>query len=214
MTEEQIDGLFNKLNQIFVEPKEGEQKPVHKLFSDEKYVREIYEKAKQSLVSQGCSSKLVEAMPVRQAVLAYSFDRYLYWRDELFKWYGLPYFQAISGLHYVEGQLSRGPADLSEGAPFRELLPSLARARLLLVRSERNLDALSCIEAIRMYAADHGGKLPVSLKEITQVPIPINRDTGAPFGYQLNDKTAILDAPALEGMSPSDITQYKLTIDK
>jgi hypothetical protein len=46
-----------------------------------------------------------------------------------------------------------------------------------------------------MYAADHDGKLPKSLNEITAVPVPNNPATGKAFQYRLDGATAVLDLP-------------------
>ena len=61
-------------------------------------------------------------------------------------------------------------------------------------RIERQLAVVRVIEAIRLHAAAHGGKLPAKLEEIREVPIPINPVTGRPFAYRLDGDTAILDA--------------------
>ena len=64
---------------------------------------------------------------------------------------------------------------------------------------ERELDALQCIEAIRLYANAHEGKLPNSLEAITDAPVPLDPVTGKPFLYQVNGDSATLSAPAPPG---------------
>ena len=55
------------------------------------------------------------------------------------------------------------------------------------VRAEedRRVAAFRCIEAVRLYAAAHDGKLPASLDEIKDTPIPFDPMDGKPFGYRL-----------------------------
>jgi hypothetical protein len=48
------------------------------------------------------------------------------------------------------------------------------------------------IESIRMYAYSHDGKMPGSLDDIKEVPIPSNPQTGKPFSYRLDGDTAVL----------------------
>jgi hypothetical protein len=45
-----------------------------------------------------------------------------------------------------------------------------------------------------MHAAQHGGKLPRSLSEITVVPVPNHPRFGTPFRYKLERDKAILEA--------------------
>ena len=69
--------------------------------------------------------------------------------------------------------------------------------RRAIERSERNIDALRVLEAIRIYGASHGGKLPDSLEAITEVPIPNDPITGLPFIYLSNGETALLQGPTV-----------------
>jgi hypothetical protein len=54
------------------------------------------------------------------------------------------------------------------------------------------MDSLRLIEAIRLYAYSHDGKLPGGLDDIKEVPIPSNPMTGKPFPYHLEGDTAVL----------------------
>ncbi len=53
---------------------------------------------------------------------------------------------------------------------------------------------------MRLYAAEHEGKLPAALDDIKEVPIPVDPVSGKPFGYKLEGGTATLDAPPPTGM--------------
>ena len=58
---------------------------------------------------------------------------------------------------------------------------------------ERDFTSLRIIEALRLYAYNHEGKLPESLDDIKEVPIPqSNPLTGKPFSYRLEGDTAVL----------------------
>ena len=82
---------------------------------------------------------------------------------------------------------------------FLSLTPALNSVRLAAIRLDRELDALQCIEAIRLYANAHEGKLPNSLEAITDAPVPLDPVTGKPFLYQVNGDSATLSAPAPPG---------------
>ena len=78
---------------------------------------------------------------------------------------------------------------------------------------DREIATLRCIEAIRMYAADNNGKLPVSLDDIIQVPVPpVDPVTGKAFKYQLKGNTAIFESNAPKPTKEGDSIQYRLTI--
>ena len=59
--------------------------------------------------------------------------------------------------------------------------------------------ATRIIEALRMYAAAHEGRLPRKLNDLT-VPVPIDPVTGQPFTYALRDDTAVIEGPPLPGV--------------
>jgi hypothetical protein len=51
--------------------------------------------------------------------------------------------------------------------------------------------ALTAVEAIRSYAAANG-RLPDTLDEITETPVPLNPVTGAAFEYGLDGGEAVI----------------------
>ena len=61
-------------------------------------------------------------------------------------------------------------------------------------RQHQSYELLKIIEAIRYYAAIHGGRLPESLEAIKEVPVAtVDPMTGKPFGYKVEGRTAIID---------------------
>jgi hypothetical protein len=93
------------------------------------------------------------------------------------------------------------------------LLPAVQSASLATVRNDRHLDALQCIEAIRLHAATHQG-FPGRLEEITEAPVPIDPMTGQPFGYRVDGDHATLTAPYAPGAPrhPSYAIHYELKL--
>jgi hypothetical protein len=65
-------------------------------------------------------------------------------------------------------------------------------------RSDRELAALTAVEALRSYAADHDGQLPAKLADVTETPVPENPATGEPFEYQLENGKATLSDSKFE----------------
>ncbi|WP_422927940.1 hypothetical protein [Singulisphaera sp. PoT] len=174
-----------------------------------------YPEAKRSLIAEGRPAARVEAMPAIQAVTLYSMNLYVKSRDDLFKWLAMPYPLAYRGLEEAERRYSRMTSTSQLGIPFGAILPAMRAFLSASARSERHLSALEVIEAIRLYAASHSGKLPASLDEITEAPIMPDPATNKPFEYKLDGNTATLSAPAIPGESPSDYNtlRYQLKLE-
>ena len=161
-----------------------------------------YPEAKRYMLSQGLPAETVEAMPHIQVVFLFSLAEYDLLFDEMLKWQGVPYWQARAGLEKWEQTLKQERARETEleRLPLAGLfLPAVQRVFFATTRTDRKIAALRCIEAIRLYAAGHEGKLPGALSEITEVPIPIDPVTGKEFEYKLDEGKAMLSAPPPPG---------------
>jgi len=145
-------------------------------------------------------------MPVQQVVLLAALDHYDRWRDELFKWFALPYWQGCERRLRQESEV--------QTYPFTVLLPTLSRAYFSTTKPDRQIAALQCVEAIRMYAAARDGRLPASLAEINIVPLPRDPVTGSNFEYELSGETAALRSPAPAGQPAKDGMYYEITLTK
>ncbi len=159
----------------------------------------VYPEAKRALIAQGRPEATVEAMPVIQVSALYCIQEYQKHRDDNFKWFNVPVWQSFNK---VDMQGSTTPQQKMSNpllALFEMLNPAFNAVRNAPVRLERSLDALQCVEAIRMHAASHGGKLPESLDAITDAPIPLDPGTGKPFSYKLEGESALLSAPVPPG---------------
>ena len=78
-------------------------------------------------------------------------------------------------------------------------------------RWESDLVLLLCIEALRSYAASHGGQLPQSLGEITEVSVPKDPMTGEAFRYTRTGATAVLESPTPPG-NKQKVIRYEITV--
>jgi hypothetical protein len=110
---------------------------------------------------------------------------------------------------------SEPPAGMTR-AQFESELKRLAetydRVRILGKRLDGDVAALQCVEAIRSYAASHGGQLPQTLAEITEIPVPKDPMSGAAFRYTRTGATAVLESATPAGGDAKDVTRYEITL--
>lgn len=171
-----------------------------------------YPRAKQELIAAGRLPEQVEAMPVAQVLLLHTMRTYDDLRDNQFKWMGLPFWQAHDGLEQAASKLGH-EARRREIIPLAQLfLPAVQHASNAQARGERTIAMLRTIEALRLYAAAHDGRLPKQLDDIGEVPVPHDPLTGGPFIYESSDNTAVLEAPLLNGMAPQLGKRYEISV--
>jgi hypothetical protein len=178
-------------------------------FRDGPAIAALAAKARLELIAHGHAEKKVQAMTPPQALAVNAFEGYDEFRDELFKWLALPYAEAHSGIKQSEAQLkaatdAQSPRALLAGV----LLPAVGQTKFTEARHARHLAALRTIEALRAHIVTTG-KLPGTLAEINDMPIPANPITGKPFPYRLEKDTAVLRA---DGPEDQPQTEYRLTL--
>jgi hypothetical protein len=183
-----------------------------------------HDKAKEALIAYGRPRDKVEAMPHVQVALLHAIMEYDELMDELTKWQSFPYWQAREGVQQAEQKVRQsrvraGNPLLNEGpalplAPL--LLPAVIRVLEARVRLERRFAALRCVEAVRLYAHTHGGKLPETLEAIKDVPLPLDPVTGKPFAYKVEGETATLHGPPPGKDEPNknNTVLYELTLKR
>ncbi len=178
-----------------------------------------YGRAKQELIKSGMDPQKVDAMPVGQVVAIQAARAYRKVYQETMKWTLLPFWQGYRQMHATFESLRRDgyfntSLRFSGVLPIAAIfLPAIESAVLAPVRTQRELDALRTIEAIRCQAAATGGKLPASLSDLQQVPAPLDPVTGTAYIYRTEGVTAVLELPPPEGRSPSQFgKQYKLRV--
>jgi hypothetical protein len=74
-------------------------------------------------------------------------------------------------------------------------------------RLEQRIALLRHVEALRMYAAEHGGTFPAKLADVS-VPLPDDPFTGKPFPYELSGKTVRLRGTPAE--AEKDFRGYRV----
>jgi hypothetical protein len=164
-----------------------------------------YSHAKASLIARGMDRDRVEKMAVGQVIAIYTERVSRKYADEYEKLWYMPFVD----MHKVGDSVEKRLYDAKPFGPSedREIFPTVSVliqpipvARAAQVSVERELAALQVIETLRMFAADHDGKLPKTLNEITAVPVPNNPATGKAFKYRLDGETAVLDLPSSDGI--------------
>ena len=176
-------------------------------------VSKKHEAAKRALVARGAPAEAVARMPHVQVALLQGFAEYERLYDEAAKWHNLPYWEAYPQLRRETERLKgerNHPADGPAIPLAARFVPIAAKVLWHRARLERRFAALRCVEALRLHAAAHGGRLPPALGAIKEVPVPDDPMTGRPFEYRLERGKATLSAPPLGG-GPSD--NYPLTYE-
>lgn len=153
-----------------------------------------YPIARDALIAEGRSRAEVEAMPVPAVLALYSVQTYNDMRDDVFRWFYLAYPEAREGFALAERRLKE-EASRREIYPIASMLvPAVVRVAEKLAEKDRMTAALRTVEAIRLYGAAHGGKLPENLNDVREAPVPNDPMTGKAFGYRRTGDRAILEA--------------------
>jgi hypothetical protein len=211
MTDAQVDQLIGRLSGVLgVMRVQAGQSPRSLRAALEARAKdaERVRAARGRLAESGCAKDLVEKLPPAQVILLDEKREYEGRRDERLKLLALAPWQ-IDALPGGEN-LARDGDGL-----FAELLPHAVEIRRAQARLEQRIGLLRCAEALRLYAAAHGGKLPEKLCE-AGVPLPDDPFTGKPFGYKADGPTAHLHGgpPRGEEHNPRYNARYAVTVQK
>jgi hypothetical protein len=174
----------------------------------------IYPEAKRDLVARGRKAEDVDSLPVVQVVMIHVLHQFQRLQDDLYKWFDVPLWQALPELNKVDQQIRAARRRL-EGVPLLDFLPAISKVYARTGMLDRRIAALRCMEAIRLYAAAHDGKLPGALNDITEVPVPMDPMTGKNFEYQVDANKIRLSAPAPTGMQsfPQNTLTFELVLE-
>jgi len=165
--------------------------------------------AQRSLLAHGFSAEHLDAMPTLQLAGLSTYKEFQGLRDNQFKWLSLPYWEAHAGLERAEKRNQSAAMEAATDNPLLLLFigtnPAAQSIALAAVRPDRDLAALQCVEAIRLYAGAHDGAFPPNLNAITEAPPPLDPATGEPFQYRVDGSTATLSAPLVPGAPPHPV---------
>ena len=147
--------------------------------------------ARQRLVEAGYRLDMVNSFSPTQAILVDEKRDYEIQRDERIKLLGVPLWQIAATVDGTERASDTGGL-------FADLLPHIIKLRRAQGRLEQQIAILRHVEALRLYAAAHDGKLPAKPSDIS-VPLPIDPITGQPFAYSVNGATAHIGGSSVQG---------------
>lgn len=206
LTEAQLGEMLNTLEQMKGNSGEGPAAKVEQIAT----VMAMAPTARKYLSSIGYTERQLDAMTPTAAIGLYLAKEYDIGTQESFKFASLPYWQG--------GRLGAGREEelkrQTQNPLMAVVMPATNRAVLTALQATRHVEELRAIEAIRAYAAAHGGQPPGRLADVTDLPIPIDPVTGEPFAYTPRDGGFTLDAPIPPSGSARHGQHYDVTLEK
>ena len=164
--------------------------------------------ARRRLVEVGLPAGSVQSFPSLQVILLDEKRDYEIHRDERIKLLTLPLWQ-------IDALVDRDERAPSGDGLFSDLLPRIMNLRRTQAELEQQIALLRHVEALRLHAAEHDGKLPATLSDIA-VPLPFDPVTGEPFVYTVEGTTAHLRGSTHrgEGKVSGRNVDYEVTLQK
>lgn len=206
MSDAQLQRIVNRLLKVL----RGENVPEKTLreYLDKRAKHEEHVRAARKRLIEGLAradAKSIHSLPALQIVLLDEKRNHDIVRDDVMKALALPYWQARGVLENIP------PIPGDKQSPLLMLIARLDKVKGAQARLDQRIALLRCVEALRMYAADHDGKLPAKLDDIDTIrtPLPVDPATGKAFSYKVDGKTAILHGEPL-----SVEVRYEVTIGK
>jgi hypothetical protein len=213
MTEEQIKKLIahiDKIREVGPQKSGLRKEETTRAWLDARVKEEtLVRAARQRLIAEArLPEELVKRFPVDQVILLDEWRELEVCRDEIMKLANLPTWQAEA-----LGLDQKPPKDKTLLAHL--LVPGLVKVRRAQGRLEQRIALLRHVEALRLYAADHDGRLPETLADIS-VPLPVDPFTSKPFRYELREGIAHLrgNPPAGGEKQPGFNIHYVITVQK
>ncbi len=206
MTRGEIAALVKHLDKILElerQPKRSVRAWLNRHRTDKAWVLA----ARQRLVDLGFREDKLARFPVDQILLLDEERKYEVERDEIMKFMSFPAWQ-VEALH-------KGLKKPTQPSLFGAFTPALLKVKNAQDRLEQRLAILRNVEALRLYAAEHKGRLPEHLTDVT-VPLSVDPFTGKPFRYWLDGATAHLRGSPPHGFENVDVynIHYEITIQK
>ena len=207
MTEEQLKKAITYIDRIL--ELDGKRIKKTRAWLDERKNEKYLRAARQRLVESGIVEDRVQRFPADQILILDQHRAYNELRDELFKYMNLPTWQ-VERLNLPLERYQK-----NEEVIFSLFLPAIMKVRRAQGRLEQRIALLRHVEALRLYAAAHDGKLPEKLSDCS-VPLPNDPFTNKPFHYKVEGDTAHLRGtpPRGEEKNPGYNVRYEITIVK
>jgi hypothetical protein len=210
MGRDQIDKLIFHIDRLLEIERVGKRPGGTRAWLDaRKGDKEVVAAARRRLVEVGYPEERLLRFPVEQVLLLDAWREYEVHRDEIMKLMNLPTWQ-------LDALYPKPPPKGELGASlFYGLVPALQKVRGAQGRLEQRIALLRHVEALRLYAAAHDGKLPAKLADFS-VPLPPDPFTGKPFVYKVEGATAHFRGTPPRGYenNPAFNVRYEVTIQK
>ena len=176
------------------------QKTIQFLEIGEEHI--LVETARKRLLAAGKSKEFLKQLSPVQIVLLDDYLRYQIFTDDMKKLALFPYWEAKPRY-----QRLRVPTD----GIFIALVPSFLGVVQADARLKQRLAFLTCMEALRIHAAETGS-FPESLDAVP-LPLPADPVSGKPFSYSLAGSTARITGTAVDSQegSPKSVA-YEITL--
>jgi hypothetical protein len=203
---ERVRALLELINGPGTVPEQTVREWLETRTKDKAHVRAARKRLAQALAPTDATK--FESFPPLQIVLLDEKLTFEVRHDERMKALALPYWQA----HTIFAAISRPK---KEEMLFVSILSEVGKIKMTQARLDQRLGLLRCVEALRLYAAEHEDKLPAKLDDI-KLPLPVDAVTGKPFIYELKGDTAIVRGtppPGTEKILPYHV-RYEVTIAK
>jgi hypothetical protein len=156
-------------------------------------------RAKQYLLGKGVGQQEIDSMSPEQVVGSYLVQEYDGVVRGVWMYWSLPYWQAREQMLRRWEELSVDQPPLSENplivayATDGTGKPGVLRMRRAIALFDQRIATARMVEALRDYAARHGGLPPDSLDQVTDLPLPIDPMTGKGFVYKAMGQVAELE---------------------
>ena len=168
-----------------------------------------YPRARRLLVGQGMDADFVKELTPSQAVLIAGIIEFHQHNHDIIKWSFLPYHMAASGAREADRNIGTIPGDEDVVLGLAGMVsPAVQQILAAQARARRQTVVLQAVEAIRMYAANNGGKLPESMDDLRSCPIPNDPVTGKPLALSFEEEQISISGPPL----PSGVLDVEITI--
>jgi len=184
--------------------------PIEKQMNDLRHAN--LERGRHFLELHGFAKQAVQSIPDDQVVSLFFLLQFRIYYDDVWKCIELPYWQVASQLAQIDKAFK---AEAAQPSPNPLVLAALSSLRICYVfeRSDWDVAQMRTIEAIRDYAARHGGNAPAALYQISDLPLPIDPFTGKPFQYHVQGKDAVLECP-LPSLFHTGGRRFELSFEK
>jgi hypothetical protein len=208
MTADALEKIKTRLSQRVGGPDPAKEKQKLTAWMESRVVDDEYVRgARARLVAAGTAANRIKELSALQVVLLDEKREFEVRIDEGRKWMALPFWQAEAGLKAAT------PARQGDHMIAAVFLTNFTKVRLAQARVDRPIALMRQVEALRMYAAENGGKFPARLEDLS-VPVPIDPIHGKPFDYKIEGDSAVLRASSPVGFEAAASLHYIVTIKK